>query len=120
MGRKLGEAEYKARSSARNSDAEVIELIEAVGVTETARRLGMSPGNISDRRNRIEARTGKRIVSPPIKYNNHPPRPTKQFPHRVLLVVDIAILLVVSDAHYHPLPPTVPHPSFLNFFTHPH
>src|SRR5258708_2635054 len=115
MGRKLGEAEYKARSSARNSDAEVIELIEAVGVTETARRLGMSPGNISDRRNRIEAGTGKRIVSPPIKYNNHPPRPTKQFPHRVLLGVDSAIVLVGSDGHYWPGPATVAHRAFVKF-----
>lgn len=93
------------------SDAELIELIEAHGTEETARRLGVCSRAIRSRRRRLEAKLSRRINTP-----EHPrAHPIESHPHRIALTVPDGIVIVGGDAHYWPGPASAGHRAFVAF-----
>ena len=93
------------------SEAEFIELVEAHGLTETARRLGITVRNVAARRRSLEQKHQRRINTPP----HQAAKPIQSHPHRIMLSIPDGIVLVGGDAHYWPGPPSTAHRAFVAF-----
>jgi hypothetical protein len=84
----------------RCSDADLIELIPAVGVARAARIVGLTKRAVDFRRRAIEKKTGKSLVTP--TSNGDVPRALGNYPHRAEYTVENGVVLVGSDAHIWP------------------
>lgn len=89
-------------------DAEFVELFRNHGAHETARRIGTKVRNVYRRRKGLERRCGIAIAAP----DNRTVRP-KEYPQRAVLTVPNGIVIVASDAHYWPGPPSLMHRALL-------
>lgn len=98
------------------SDADLAQLIREHGFHETARRLDGDIRSIYRRRDRIETRTGVSI-QPPIanRGGGHQHTLPAYRPHRATLNVEDGAVLVGSDGHYWPGPPSTAHRAFVRF-----
>lgn len=86
----------------RCSDADLIQLIPAVGVARAARIVGLTKRAVDFRRRSIEKKTGKSLVTP--TSNGDVPRALNNYPHRAEYNIDNGVVLVGSDAHIWPGP----------------
>lgn len=93
------------------TDAELIELVEAHGIEEAARRLKMSSRALGARRRRVEERLNRRINTRP----DPRAKPIESHPSRIYVEVATGVVIVASDAHYWPGPPTTAHRALVKF-----
>lgn len=93
------------------SDRDFIHMFTTLGPRKTAERLGISPRRVFRRRRNIEVEH-KTPVKPP----NHEHYPqVSHHPERIKLEVKNGTVIVGSDAHYWPGPPTLAHLAFVKF-----
>ena len=92
-----------------------IELFESLGPRETARRLKMGWRNVLKRRESIEKRLGRQIVSPPSKFNPRTTRVGIEHPRWLERQVHDGVVLIGSDAHYWPDIISTAHKAFVRF-----
>lgn len=85
-----------------------------VGATETARRLRLTLGAINQRRRGVERRLKRQLISP-VKRGVHAQRTGIAHPGRIELELQDGVVLVGSDAHYWPGPPSLMHRAFVKF-----
>ena len=100
------------------SESEFIAIFEAHGGGETAKRLGMSPRDVFQRRRRLEKKLLRTIVSPTASPNPSGKafqRVASDAPGRVNVEVDTGVVLVGSDAHYWPDIISTAHRAFVQF-----
>ena len=100
---------------AKTDDKTFIEMIEAVGIQETMRKLGYStPRAVYKRRERLEAKIGRQIKSP-----NCPDVSTRladhDHPRAIKRRVRDGVVLIGSDAHYWPGIISTAHAAFVKF-----
>jgi hypothetical protein len=94
-----------------STDAEFIELYADVGPMEVARRYGITARAVLSRRRRLEQKHRIRINAP-----EHPKaRPVGSHPTRIYIEVATGVVIVGSDGHYWPGPPTTAHRAFVKF-----
>jgi hypothetical protein len=98
---------------ASTSDADFIALIEAHGGSGTARRLGINVRTIFARKKHLEKTLGRQILTP-VSAPDHVPRP-EPYPHRAKLSITAGVVLVASDAHFWPGPPSLMHRALVKF-----
>ena len=98
-------------TAAKGTDAEVIELVEAHGPAEAARRLNVSVRALVSRRRRLEEKLGRRINGP----EHQAAKPINSHPHRIVLDIPTGTVLVGGDAHYWPGPASTAHRAFVAF-----
>lgn len=86
------------------SDGEFVELFRKFGPREMARRTGLKPQNIYQRRQRIERRTGVEIIPPQsrVGMGGTEKIPAPQGDQRIELSIKDGLVIVFSDAHYWP------------------
>ena len=94
-------------------EADFIRLLEEHGMAETARRLGITQRAVCSRRVRAERHIGRQITLPNAK-GAHPTRFNVSHPGRIELDIKDGIVLVGSDFHYWPGPPSVCHRAFVH------
>lgn len=93
------------------SDEEFIRLFKEIGATKLASKLKQTPRTVFNRRKRLERLHGE--VKSPI-----PAPVTRVFvdhPARVRMEVTDGVVLVGSDGHYWPGPPSTAHRAFVKF-----
>jgi len=97
---------------AKLPDADFIRMLEEVGPTATAKRLGVSDRSVYYRRTHLEAKIGRQITGP-----EHTSRTRSHIAHpeRVHISVPKGVVLVGSDAHYWPGEPSTAHRAFVKF-----
>jgi hypothetical protein len=96
-------------------DADFVELYEQHGPLETARRLGVTNKNVFARRRNIEKKL-KQAINPPNETREHVNvLRFEEHPARVTLGVTDGVVIVGSDAHYHPGVITTAHRAFVQF-----
>ena len=95
------------------SDAEFVELFKEYGATEASRRLNITERKVYARRESLERRLKIPIPAPSGGKSNWP-RP-KQYPHRIHLEIGSGTIIVASDAHYWPGPPSLMHKALVTF-----
>ena len=100
---------------AKTDDKTFIEMIEAVGIQETMRKLGYStPRAVYKRRERLEAKIGRQIKSPN-RLDAATRRATLLHPDWLERTIANGVVLVGSDAHYWPGIITTAHMAFVLF-----
>ena len=96
---------------ARCSDEEFMRLFEAYGKAGTAKRLGLGERPVAARRRRLERLHGVALTSPSVRaahdYENHPERHS--------LTVEDGVVIIGSDAHFWPGPPSPAQRAFVKF-----
>jgi hypothetical protein len=97
----------------RCSDADLIELIPAVGVARAARIVGLTKRAVDFRRRAIEKKTGIALITP--TRNGDAPRNPVQHDHRVEWKVENGVVLIGSDGHYWPGEVSTAHRAFVRF-----
>ena len=96
-------------------DGEFLSMYSKLGPNETARRLGISQRRVYYRRSRLE-RQGFEIKAPGSQHNpNCNLYRIKSYPWRIPLEVKNGTVIVASDAHYWPGPPSLMHQALLRF-----
>ena len=99
------------------SDAEFVELFEKFGGTEMARRLKIDLRSVQHRRERLEKKLQRRLVSP----NALPTTGRMIHPnlaqHESLINLKVwdGVVLIGSDSHYWPGAPSTAHRAFVKF-----
>ena len=94
------------------SDADFVTLFQALGAAKLSDRLGVAERNVYRRRDGIQKRLGIEISTP----NFHRKlKKRKEYPHRVDLQVQDGNVIVASDAHYWPGPPSCAHRALVHF-----
>lgn len=93
------------------TDAEFVELFESLGPTGTARRLNMATQKVHARRRSLERKLKRRINGPERQHA----KPIQSHPPRIYMEVATGTVIVGSDAHYWPGPPTTAHRAFVKF-----
>ena len=88
------------------SDEEFIGLFTQFGAAQTARQLCISPRDVYRRRDRLEQKYGRPILSPA-------QAPTDNHPERQPVELESGVVLVASDAHYWPGPASTAHRAFV-------
>lgn len=94
-------------------DDEMHYLIEKFGMEETARRVGLNIRNVYRRREALEKKLKLQICTP-----NKVGGTTRigiAHPGRINLEIENGTVLVGSDAHYWPGPPSLMHRAFVKF-----
>lgn len=81
------------------SDEQFIPLYETLGPTELAKKTGTSVRAVFQRRQRIESKTGEKIIAPPKRAER---RSLPQYPQRACFDIEDGVVLIASDAHYWP------------------
>src|SRR5882672_9068801 len=94
------------------SDEVFIDLFKRYGAHETATRLGVILRNVQRRRRNIEQRLGQELNSPN-RYANQ--IVAGEHPHRIKVRIRDGVIVVGSDAHYWPGPPSTAHRAFVKF-----
>lgn len=84
----------------RVSDGEFIELVERLGPTEAAKKLNVDYRNITQRRQRIEQRTGRAIIYPKSERTRSIKPP--QGNARIELNIPNGHVIIASDLHLWP------------------
>lgn len=79
----------------RCSDEDFIALFTQFGATQTARQLGIGVRSVYKRRDAIEAKTDRPLLSPASA-------PMDRHPERQCLDLESGTILIASDAHYWP------------------
>lgn len=97
------------------SEAEFIRLFESLGAAETARTLGINERAVYLRRKGIEERTGRSLVPPRNRIGPQTTRIASDHAARIHLKVHDGVVLVGSDAHIWPGPPSTAMRAFLKF-----
>ena len=98
--------------AAKCTDAEFVEIFEAHGAAETARRIGGQVRSVAERRRRLEEKLKRRIDGPAKPQS---PPAIKDHPHRIMLDIPTGTVLVGGDAHYWPGEPSTAHRAFVHF-----
>ena len=98
--------------AAKCTDAEFVELFEAHGAAETARRIGGQVRSVAERRRRLEEKLKRRIDGPAKPQS---PPAIKDHPHRIMLDIPTGTVLVGGDAHYWPGEPSTAHRALVRF-----
>ncbi len=98
---------------AKSTDEEFIKLFEELGAKGTADRLGMGQRGVHERRRNLERRY-RRTLTSPIRPGNPQPE-YKEHPGRISANVQDGFVLIGSDAHYWPGPPSLMHRALVHF-----
>lgn len=93
------------------ADADFIRIFEECGPKQTARRIGTDIRSVYSRRERLEKKIGRQIVSPNKKAPTN--RTGVNHPQHIPLLVENGIVLVGSDAHYWPALVSTAHRAFV-------
>lgn len=99
--------------NARCSDADFVELFEAHGAAETARKLKVLERNVYKRRERLEKIIGRQIKAP--EHCANQTRVGADHPRWLERKVHDGVVLVGSDAHYWPDLVSTAHRAFVHF-----
>jgi len=92
------------------SEADFISLFEELGATGLARRYGLSVRSVSERRANLEQKFKIAIKT------EHPlASKRKEYPHRLNISISNGVVIVASDAHYWPGPPSLMHRAAVHF-----
>lgn len=94
------------------SDADFIELFETIGPQQMSSRLGVRTQGIFERRRNLEKKIGRKLVP---KSKNQITIPEIEHPDRIQISCLNGVVLVGSDAHIWPGPPTTAMRAFLKF-----
>jgi hypothetical protein len=97
---------------AKCSDEEFIQLFRELGPKGIADRLGQGQRGVYERRRTLERKYKQRIPSPTKSSNPQPEY--KEHPGRICVNVENGFVLVGSDAHYWPGPPSLMHRAFVH------
>jgi Calcineurin-like phosphoesterase len=95
------------------SDADFIAMVEQHGGSGTAKRLGLNVRTIFARKRYLEKKLGRQIFTPiatPANVVRLEP-----YPHRAELKITKGVIIVASDAHYWPGPPSLMHRALVKF-----
>ena len=95
----------------RASDADFMRLFEKEGASKTARILGVTERGVYKRREALEQRHRRQIVSP--ERSLRVTRVGIAHPQRAPIEIENGIVLVGSDAHYWPGEPSTAHRAFV-------
>lgn len=98
----------------RLSDADFVIKFEELGARKLAKFLGQGERSVYERRERIEKRTGRQIVAPEVG-NTSGTRVGAEHAARIHIKVHDGIVLVGSDAHIWPGPPSTAMRAFVKF-----
>ncbi len=90
-------------------------LFEECGAAETSRRLGITVRNVQQRRERAEKFLRRQIVPPPSRTGPPTARTGISHPGRLTSEIRNGVVLVGSDCHYWPGPPSLMHRAFVKF-----
>lgn len=103
-----------ARPLADDLAKQAADAMEKHGGNEThaARALGISRGALQ---NRLERAVERGMWERPTQDSAAPVEPSTTFPGRLEYEIDTGIVLVGSDCHYWPGPPSVTHRAFVHF-----
>lgn len=99
-------------TKAVGTEDEVIELIERLGMTKAAKKLGVTHRNLNYRRRRIEARRGIVIKTPKL---GSPTADLTEHPGRLGVEMEDGHILIGSDSHYYPGIISAAHRAFVKF-----
>lgn len=102
-------------TSPKVSESEFIELVRTIGVSETAKRIGVARRNVQQRRDRIE-KNARVVIDSPNATGGHArmaARTTVPGAHRYMLECWDGVIVVGSDAHYWPGIVTTAHRAFV-------
>lgn len=94
------------------TDKDFVQLFEKYGPQETARRSGLHPRKVYERREYLE-RKYRRQITPPDKRRST--RRDISHPHRIELNIRDGIVLVGGDGHYWPGEASTAHRAFVKF-----
>src|SRR5580765_2725110 len=93
------------------TDGDFMRLFTELGSAERSRRIGQTVRRILDRRRTLEHRYKRRLVSP---VKAHSPQPEYvEHPGRIQVDLKDGFVLIGSDAHYWPGPPSLMHRAFI-------
>lgn len=95
----------------RCSDSDFLNLFESLGPAKTSRQLGVSLRNVYTRRDRLEAKLGRQVVSGGENKTRH----AAPHPNWLKYEVSNGVVLVGSDAHVWPGPLTTAMRGFIHF-----
>lgn len=98
---------------AKLAASDFMRMFEQHGAAEMARRSGMSVRRIYDRRRHLQSKHGRELIPPSRNTSGSPLR--DQHPGRLHSDVDDGVVLVGSDCHYWPGPPSLMHRAFVHF-----
>lgn len=99
----------------RQDDEEFAVLFEKVGATETARRLNRSVRAVYQKRQSVERRMRRKLRSPVIGGVQPTRSGGKVHPGRIEIALPDGVVLIGSDCHYWPGPPSLMHRAFVHF-----
>ena len=100
-------------SEKRCSDSDFIDIFEKHGAEKTASKLNVGVRRVYARREVIERRIGRQLVSPTANGNNT--RVGASHPHRLQIEIKNGTAIIGSDAHIWPGPPTTAMRAFVQF-----
>jgi hypothetical protein len=95
------------------SDQTFMDIFEAVGSKETARRLGCNIRTVERRRRHIEGKTEAVLTSPYVHVPHGHVVQEQGEPHRRPLHIKDGVVVVFADAHFWPGPPPLMHSALL-------
>jgi len=98
-------------SQSKGSDAELMDLVRRYGKTGAARKLGVHIRNLNRRCRNLELKYGQDITPP------HPQAHTalSKYPGVLQLDIKSGIIIIGSDAHIEPGPPSTAMRAFVHF-----
>lgn len=99
-------------TQAKCSESEFINLVVKEGISGTAKKLKCSVRAVSLRRRSIENRSGRVIKVNDVR---SPTKHLEEHPARIHHTVENGVVLIASDAHYHPNLITTAHKAFVQF-----
>lgn len=94
-------------------ERDFIRVFEEKGAEATAKLFGISVRAVYDRRIKIENKIGRQLISP--NNRNQYFRPDRTHSPRIEIEVKDGVVLVGSDGHYWPGPPSTAHRAFVRF-----
>ncbi len=94
-------------------EGDFVRLFEELGAAGVARKTGLTVRRVYERRNMLEGRLKRQITSP--TKNRYRTRSGIAHPGRIELEVDSGVVLIASDCHYWPGPPSTAHRAFVKF-----
>lgn len=105
----------RQHGNAKCSDEEFIETVKKYGNNEAARRLGMTTGGVTGRRQRLEHRYNTPIRGPLGPGGTQRSVPPIQHSAKVILELQDGVMVVGSDGHYWPGAASTAHKAFVRF-----